>query len=198
MAAAAPSRLNRLLAMVPYFQARRGISVAQAADELGVTQAQLTKDLELLFVCGLPGYYPDDLIELEFSEGYVTVGFTAGMDRPLRLTTVEASTLLVALRALVETPGVVDVAAARRAIAKIEQAVGATVPGVAGASDTPADPSGENPTYTTIREATDRMNAATSACLPPLVTTTSGGAKETPKSKAAGSGAASKRPDQRC
>ncbi|AFR49013.1 helix-turn-helix transcriptional regulator [Gordonia sp. KTR9] len=159
MAAAAPSRLNRLLAMVPYFQARRGISIVQAAAELGVTQAQLTKDLELLFVCGLPGYYPDDLIELEFSEGYVTVGFTAGMDRPLRLTTVEASTLLVALRALVETPGVVDVAAARRAIAKIEQAVGATVPGVAGASDSAPDPSGENPTYTTIREATKHARA---------------------------------------
>lgn len=159
MAAAAPSRLNRLLAMVPYFQARRGISIVQAATELGVTQAQLTKDLELLFVCGLPGYYPDDLIELEFSEGYVTVGFTAGMDRPLRLTTVEASTLLVALRALVETPGVVDVAAARRAIAKIEQAVGATVPGVAGASDTAPDPSGENPTYSTIREATKQARA---------------------------------------
>ncbi|MFT4395604.1 helix-turn-helix transcriptional regulator [Gordonia lacunae] len=159
MAAAAPSRLNRLLAMVPYFQARRGISIVQAAAELGVTQAQLTKDLELLFVCGLPGYYPDDLIELEFSEGYVTVGFTAGMDRPLRLTTVEASTLLVALRALVETPGVVDVAAARRAIAKIEQAVGATVPGVAGASDTAPDPSGENPTYSTIREATKQARA---------------------------------------
>ncbi|OUC78730.1 helix-turn-helix transcriptional regulator [Gordonia lacunae] len=159
MAAAAPSRLNRLLAMVPYFQARRGISIVQAAAELGVTQAQLTKDLELLFVCGLPGYYPDDLIELEFSEGYVTVGFTAGMDRPLRLTTVEASTLLVALRALVETPGVVDVVAARRAIAKIEQAVGATVPGVAGASDTAPDPSGENPTYSTIREATKQARA---------------------------------------
>ncbi|WP_439032938.1 helix-turn-helix transcriptional regulator [Gordonia terrae] len=159
MGAAQPSRLNRLLAMVPYFQARRGISIVQAAAELGVTQAQLTKDLELLFVCGLPGYYPDDLIELEFSEGYVTVGFTAGMDRPLRLTTVEASTLLVALRALVETPGVVDVAAARRAIAKIEEAVGATVPGVAAASDTAGSSAGENPTYTTIREATRRGRA---------------------------------------
>ncbi|MEO9330118.1 helix-turn-helix transcriptional regulator [Gordonia aurantiaca] len=152
MAAAQPSRLARLLAMVPYFQSRNGISIEQAARDLGVTPAQLTKDLELLFVCGLPGYYPDDLIELEFSEGYVNVGFTAGMDRPLRLTTIEASTLLVALRALVETPGVVDVAAARRAIAKIEEAVGATsVPGLPGADDGAS--AGENPTYTTVRDA---------------------------------------------
>ncbi|MCR5976500.1 WYL domain-containing protein [Gordonia jinghuaiqii] len=159
MAVAQPSRLNRLLAMVPYFQAHRGISVAQAARDLGVSQSQLTKDLELLFVCGLPGYYPDDLIELEFSEGFVSVGFTAGMDRPLRLTTVEASTLLVALRALVETPGVVDVAAARRAIAKIEEAVGATVPAVSGASDETSTTTGENPTYATIREASKQGRA---------------------------------------
>ncbi|TYQ10380.1 UNVERIFIED_ORG: proteasome accessory factor C [Gordonia westfalica J30] len=159
MAGAQPSRLNRLLAMVPYFQARRGISIEQAARELGVTQSQLTKDLELLFVCGLPGYYPDDLIELEFSEGFVNVGFTAGMDRPLRLTTVEASTLLVALRALVETPGVVDVAAARRAIAKIEEAVGATaVPGLSSGAETDTTP-GENPTFTTVREAVRRGRA---------------------------------------
>ncbi|ATD70901.1 MULTISPECIES: helix-turn-helix transcriptional regulator [Gordonia] len=160
MAGAQPSRLNRLLAMVPYFQARRGISIEQAARELGVTQTQLTKDLELLFVCGLPGYYPDDLIELEFSEGFVNVGFTAGMDRPLRLTTVEASTLLVALRALVETPGVVDVAAARRAIAKIEEAVGATaVPGLSGAGTESEAAPGENPTFTTVREAVRRARA---------------------------------------
>src|SRR5690606_20619327 len=134
------------------------ISIEQAARELGVTPTQLTKDLELLFVCGLPGYYPDDLIELEFSEGFVNVGFTAGMDRPLRLTTIEASTLLVALRALGETPGVVDVAAARRAIAKIEEAVGATaVPGLPGPDD--SEPAGDNPTYTTAREAVRKGRA---------------------------------------
>uniref|UniRef100_UPI003D92C8D6 helix-turn-helix transcriptional regulator n=1 Tax=Gordonia sp. B7-2 TaxID=3420932 RepID=UPI003D92C8D6 len=152
MMSAQPSRLSRLLAMVPYFQAHRGIAIEQAAADLGVTPKQLTKDLELLFVCGLPGYYPDDLIELEFSEGHVHVGFTAGMDRPLRLTTTESSTLLVALRALVDTPGVVDRDAARRAIAKIEQAVGAAGPAVAAGAEVDTD-SEENPTYAAIRDA---------------------------------------------
>lgn len=156
MAAAAPSRINRLLALVPYFLAHDGISVDQAAADLGVSVRQLTKDLEQLFVCGLPGYYPDDLIELEFSEGHVHVGFTAGMDRPLRLTPTEASIMLVALRALVDTPGVVDSEAAGRAIAKIEQAVGAPVPGthavtpISSASD---DELVELPRYRTVRQA---------------------------------------------
>ncbi|MFT4044191.1 MAG: YafY family protein [Gordonia sp. (in: high G+C Gram-positive bacteria)] len=153
MAGARPSRLSRLLALVPYFLARRGISLEQAARDLGVTPAQLTKDLEQLFVCGLPGYYPDDLIELEFYEGHVNVGFTAGMDRPLRLTTTEASILLVALRALVDMPGVVDRSAARRAIAKIEQAVGTTIARVVGVSDAEPDTVPDNPTYAAVRAA---------------------------------------------
>jgi proteasome accessory factor C len=54
----------------------------------------------------------------------VTVTEDAGMRRPLRLTTAEATALLVALRTLGEAPGVVDTAAVRRATAKIERAVG--------------------------------------------------------------------------
>lgn len=148
--AARPDRFSRLLALVPYFATRRGISITQAARDLGITEAQLTKDLELLFVCGLPGYFPDDLIDLQFEQGHVEVGFTAGMDRPLRLTTTEASTMLVALRALLDMPGAVDRAAARRAIAKIEEAVGAAGSPVAAAT-TGSD--GDNPTYTAIRDA---------------------------------------------
>lgn len=156
-AAPAPSRMSRLLAMVPYFLAREGISIEQAAQDLQVTPAQLTKDLEQLFVCGIPGYYHGDLIDLEFSEGVVSVLFSAGMDRPLRLTVTEATPLLVALRSLLDIPGVVDRGAARRAIAKIEEAVGARIPTVgSGDPDTEAE---ETPTYRALREATTRRRA---------------------------------------
>lgn len=163
MAQAAPSRLSRLLALVPYFLAHDGISIDQAAADLGVTERQLTKDLEQLFVCGLPGYYPDDLIEVEFSEGHVHVGFTAGMDRPLRLTPTEASILLVALRALVDTPGVLDREAAGRAIAKIEQAVGAPAPGAAGVPDSylsPRPPATISPSHPVIASCGRRCGRA--------------------------------------
>lgn len=123
MSAASPTRLSRLLAMVPYFLARPGIKLSTAAADLGLTERQLTKDLEQLFLCGLPGYMPDDLIDIEFSSGYVHVGFTAGMDRPLKLTGTEANMLLIALRTLLDS-GAVDADAVRRAMAKIEDAVG--------------------------------------------------------------------------
>ncbi|WP_420714231.1 helix-turn-helix transcriptional regulator [Gordonia sp. SL306] len=154
MMAPRPDRFSRLLALVPYFAARRGIALEQAARDLGITPRQLTKDLELLFVCGLPGHFPDDLIDLQFEQGYVEVGFTAGMNRPLSLTSTEASTMLVALRALLDMPGAVDRAAARRAIAKIEQAVGASekrLPVPTGGGDEGGDT--DNPTYATIRDA---------------------------------------------
>ena len=60
--------------------------------------------------------------------------FSAGMDRPLRLTSPEATGLLVALRALVEVPGVVDPEAARSAIAKIESAAGTVAHGANSAA----------------------------------------------------------------
>ena len=119
------TRLVRLLNMVPYFQANPRITRAEAAAELGVSAKQLEEDLNQLWMCGLPGYYPGDLIDFEFSGDTIEVTFSAGIDRPLKLTSPEATGLLVALRALADIPGVVDPQAARSAIAKIEAAAGA-------------------------------------------------------------------------
>ena len=106
--------------------------VAEAAADFGVSEKQLRRDLELLWMCGLPGYGPGDLVDLSFSGDTVTVTEDAGMRRPLRLTTAEATALLVALRTLGDVPGMVDTASVRQATAKIERAVGdAGPPGVA-------------------------------------------------------------------
>jgi proteasome accessory factor C len=148
------TRLVRLLNMVPYFQANPGISAAEAAADLGVTQKQLMDDLNQLWMCGLPGYGPGDLIDLSFSEESIEVTFSAGMDRPLRLTSPEATALLVALRALVEVPGMVDPEAARSAIAKIESAAGA-----AGHATLPAAAAAESPSAAAVRDAVRRRRA---------------------------------------
>lgn len=121
---AVSTRLVRLLNMVPYFQANPRITYAEAASDLGVTVKQLQDDLNQLWMCGLPGYGPGDLIDFQFSGDTIEVTFSAGIDHPLRLTSPEATGVLVALRALVDVPGMVDPEAARSAIAKIEQAAG--------------------------------------------------------------------------
>lgn len=118
------SRLVRLLNMVPYFQVNSRVGWAEAAADLGVTRKQLQADINQLWMCGLPGYGPGDLIDFEFDDDTITVTFSAGIDKPLRLNSPEASGLLVALRALADIPGVLDPAAALSAIAKIEAAAG--------------------------------------------------------------------------
>ncbi|KKC00738.1 helix-turn-helix transcriptional regulator [Mycolicibacter arupensis] len=121
-------RLVRLLNMVPYLKARPGITKAQAAAELGVSLSQLQTDLEQLVMCGLPGYGPGELIDVTFYDDRLDVFESAGVDRPLRLTSREATAMLMALRTLVDMPGIVDPRAARSAIAKVEEAAGAAAP----------------------------------------------------------------------
>jgi proteasome accessory factor C len=89
-------------------------------------------------MCGLPGYSPGDLIDFEMSGKTIEVTFSAGMDHPLRLTSPEATGISVALRALLDVPGMVDPEAARSAIAKIESAAGTAKEGAGAAVDEPA------------------------------------------------------------
>ena len=122
-------QLPRLLALVPYLLARPGVRVADVAATFGVTEDRLRKDLDLLWVCGLPGHGPGDLIDVEFEGDTITLFEPAGVTRPLRLTVDEALALVVALRALSETPGLVERDALDRALAKVERVAGeAAVP----------------------------------------------------------------------
>jgi len=149
-------RLPRLLALVPYLLARPGIRVDDAAADFDVTPRQLRRDLELLWMCGLPGYGPGDLIDLSFAGDTVTVTFDAGMSRPLRPSASEATALVVALRALADTPGLVDAGAVRRALAKIESAAGRAAqqqPVVVGLATR------EEAALSTVRDALDRRRA---------------------------------------
>ena len=117
-------QLPRLLALVPYLLARPGVRVADVAATFGVTEERLRKDLDLLWVCGLPGHGPGDLIDVEFEGDTITLIEPAGVTRPLRLTVDEALALVVALRALAETPGLVERDPVDRALAKVEEAAG--------------------------------------------------------------------------
>jgi proteasome accessory factor C len=152
------TRLVRLLNMVPYFQANPRVTRAQAAADLGVSLKQLDEDLNQLWLCGLPGYSPGDLIDFQFRGDTIEVTFSAGMDTPLQLTSPEASGLLVALRALADIPGVVDPEAARSAIAKIEAAAAGHAPEVP-AADAPGHV--ESPAVAAVRAAVRNNRALT-------------------------------------
>lgn len=120
----AADRLVRLLTLVPYLLNRPGVALAQVAEAFGTDERQIRADLKLLWMCGLPGYGPGDLIDMAFDGDRVTLTYDAGINRPLRLTPDEALALVVALRMLAETPGMAHRDAVKRALAKIEDAAG--------------------------------------------------------------------------
>ena len=121
----ATDRLARLLTMVPWLVARQGIDLDQAAAELGISVEQLETDLRLLYLCGY-GQMPDELIDAQWENGRVFVTNADTIARPLRLGRDEALTLMVGLRALASVPGLGERDAIERAMAKLEEATGAS------------------------------------------------------------------------
>lgn len=121
---AVADRLPRLLALVPYLLAHPGSRLPDVAAIFGITERQLRSDLDLLWVCGLPGQGPGDLIDVELVGDTVTLSNADTIARPLRLSRDEALSLLVALRTLADLPGLTERAALDGALAKIERAAG--------------------------------------------------------------------------
>jgi proteasome accessory factor C len=154
MSETATDRLARMLALVPYISRRPGVAIAELATEFGVSVEQIGADLDLLMVCGLPGYYPDDLIDVVLDDdgGTVAIAFDAGIERPVRLTADEAYALMVALRALAEMPGLVDAQAVHSALAKLEKVGGRTGAATDAVRVVPADPA---PALGVVRRALD-------------------------------------------
>lgn len=124
----ARDQVARLLALVPYIQSREEVSLEQAASDFGVRPAQIVKDLNVLWFCGLPGLGMGDLIDVDMDalkgEGVIRLSNADYLTRPLRLGSTEASALIVALRTLRDggdesVRRVVD-----RTLAKLEAAAG--------------------------------------------------------------------------
>ncbi|GAA1629985.1 helix-turn-helix transcriptional regulator [Georgenia ruanii] len=108
MAETTADRVTRLLALVTYLHDHPGAPVPEVAAHFRTTEAQVLADVNLLWVAGTPGYLPDDLIDFSaeaLDHGELTLTDARGMDRPLRLSTAEALSLLVALRSLRELAG---------------------------------------------------------------------------------------------
>lgn len=90
----------RMLDLVPYLSTHSFISLKTLADEFGVTEKEMTKELTALSMCGLPGYTPYELIEVFFESGFVTINNHEPLDMPRALSFSEIATLLLGLEIL--------------------------------------------------------------------------------------------------
>lgn len=106
MSETSSERLARLLTLVPWLRAHDGITIADAARHFQITPDQLTRDLWQLIVCGIPGYGPDQLVDIQFwDDDRIHVIDSMALDHPLRLTGEEVAALLMGLRMLAQVPG---------------------------------------------------------------------------------------------
>ena len=98
----AKDQVARLLTLVPYLtRPRRGPARRGGARPSASSPDQLLRDLKVLFMCGLPGGYPDDLIDVDIdalegpdgvrTDGVIRVSNADYLARPLRLTPTEAT-----------------------------------------------------------------------------------------------------------
>jgi len=128
MTQSARDQVPRMLALVPYLRAHDGIPVDQVAKDFGVTPQQIVKDLNVLWFCGLPGAVTGEMIDVDMealeSEGVVYLDNAEFLSRPLRLTTSEALSLIVALRMLRDIAGAAELPTIEAALAKLESATG--------------------------------------------------------------------------
>ncbi len=128
MTTTSSQRLSRMLALVPWLQARPGITLAECADHFKVTVDELEADLWTIVMCGVPGYGPDQLVDIQFwDDGRVIVIDALTLDQPLRLTPDESLAVLLGLRLLAQVPGITERDAIVTAAAKLE-ALGSSLP----------------------------------------------------------------------
>ncbi|CAM2794022.1 YafY family protein [Actinomyces slackii] len=117
-------RLARLLALPAWVAHNEGATIAEAAGHFGVTPHQIEADVNTLWVSGLPGGLPGDLVDFnaaDFEAGYLSLAEPLGLDRPVRLSRQEALSLVLSLRVL--APLLADDAAAAAALVSAERAI---------------------------------------------------------------------------
>jgi proteasome accessory factor C len=91
------NRLSRILAMLPWIIEHDGAEIDDLVARFDYKdKADLVRDLHLVFMTGLPGYGPGDLIDVDVYDDEVFVDAADYFSRPLRLTAPQALGLLAA------------------------------------------------------------------------------------------------------
>jgi proteasome accessory factor C len=98
----AANRALRTMDLIPYILENPGVSIIKLAKQFSVTEKQIESDLQLVFMCGLPGYTPYELIDLIFEDGVVSIIDPQVLDKPRRFTKSELVVIALGLQLLGE------------------------------------------------------------------------------------------------
>lgn len=117
-------RLNRILLLLPYAIQHPGTTVTELSQRFDIPKTELIDDLNLVFLCGLPGYGPGDLIDVEFQDDRIYIRMADYFSAPLRLTPAEGLALYAGGQAIAELPAMEEADSLRRALEKLGRALG--------------------------------------------------------------------------
>ena len=95
-------RALRSMDLIPYVLENPGVSIAELSAKFSVTQAQIESDLQLVFMCGLPGYTPYELIDVAFEDGVVSIIDPQVLDKPRKFSSNEIVVIALGLKILID------------------------------------------------------------------------------------------------
>ena len=102
MSDTAAVRALRTMDLIPYILEHPGISVNQLSKIFNVAEKEIEKDLQLAFMCGLPGYTPYELIDLTYEEGVVSIIDPQVLNKPRNFSSNERVVIALGLEILKE------------------------------------------------------------------------------------------------
>jgi predicted DNA-binding transcriptional regulator YafY len=102
MSDSAAVRALRTMDMIPYILEHPGISINQLSTTFNVSKKEIEKDLQLAFMCGLPGYTPYELIDLTYEEGVVSIIDPQVLNKPRNFSSNERVVIVLGLEILRE------------------------------------------------------------------------------------------------
>ena len=115
-------RLARILKLIPFLQRNSGINLEDTAKFFEISAEQLIADLNLIWMCGLPGYSHLELMDVSYDSGFITIQNAETLNRPMRMTFDEGAALLLAIENLAVIAPAADlqvIATLRKKIAQL-------------------------------------------------------------------------------
>ncbi len=112
----------RNLDIIAYVASHGSPTVGQTAAHFALTEKQLLTHLQTIMMCGVPNGLPDELIDVEWETGIVSINNAEALNAPIRLSLPEAATMLAGLASLRGLPDFEHAVAVDSAHAKLKSA----------------------------------------------------------------------------
>ncbi|MEI6404402.1 MAG: WYL domain-containing protein [Actinomycetes bacterium] len=111
-----------LIEMLPWLNSHPGRSVAEVAKEFNISQSHVYLLLNLLRETGIGLYYGEQ-IEITIEDDWIQVNEALNLDRPVRMNSLQATTLLAGLTFLEQMPALAESSEVSVLIEKVSEAL---------------------------------------------------------------------------